>query len=235
MQVRLGTTVADVGDGKVTLSDGTTLDTFTVLWTVGVTPPPLVEQLGLPVSRGRLRVDETLQIRPGVWAAGDTAALNDPFGRAGQNYPPTAQHAQRQGVLIARNVAASLGFGATRAYRHRDLGLVADLGGAAAVAKPLGLPLTGPLAKVVTKAYHLYALPCAANRVRVATDWLLNLVSAPIAVQLIPPQTRRGSTTLSHRADHRAASAPGDAHAAGSRRTDGVIGRITAAGSPSSS
>jgi NADH dehydrogenase len=206
MRVRLGTTIAAVGPGTASLSDGTSLGTFTVLWTVGVTPPPLVQQLGLSVSRGRLRVDDTLQIRPGVWAAGDTAALNDPFSRAGHSYPPTAQHAQRQGVLIARNVAASLGHGRTRAYRHRDLGLVADLGGAAAVAKPLGLPLTGLSAKVIAKAYHLYALPCTANRVRVATDWLLNLVSAPIAVQLIAPRTKPNATAPSHRTDHRVAS-----------------------------
>ena len=48
----------------------------------------------------------------------------------------------------------------------------------------MGLPLTGLPAKVVTKAYHLYALPAAGNRLRVAADWALNLVSPPIAAQL---------------------------------------------------
>src|SRR3954447_16907835 len=67
---------------------------------------------------------------------------------------------------------------------HRDLGLVADLGGVAAVARPLGVPLTGPAAKLVAKAYHLYALLSAANRIRVGADWLTNLVSRPIAAQL---------------------------------------------------
>jgi NADH dehydrogenase len=103
---------------------------------------------------------------------------------AGTDFPPTAQNAQRQGVLIGRNLAASLGHGRPRPYRHHDLGLVADLGGAAAVARPLGVPLSGPVAKAVTKAYHLYALPAAGNRLRVAADWALNLVSRPIAAQL---------------------------------------------------
>jgi NADH dehydrogenase len=154
------------------------------VWTVGVTPPALVRRLDLPVHRGRLVVDEQLQLRDGVWAAGDSAAVRDPFSETDGDYPPTAQHAQRQGVIIGRNIAASLGYGRARAYRHRDLGLVADLGGAAAVARPLGLPLTGPAAKVVTKAYHLYALPSAGNRLRVGADWLTNLVSQPIAAQL---------------------------------------------------
>jgi NADH dehydrogenase len=171
-------------DDGVTLSDGTRLPTRTVLWTVGVTPPPLVAQLGLPCSRGRLVVDEQLRLREHVWSAGDSAATRDPFDEAGHDYPPTAQNAQRQGVVIGRNIAASLGLGRARAYRHRDLGLVADLGRTAAVAKPFGVPLTGLPAKVVTKAYHLYALPAPANRLRVAADWALNAISRPIAAQL---------------------------------------------------
>ena len=184
MRVQLGTTVSRLTADSVSLTDGTEIPTHTVIWTVGVTPPALVQSLGLPVSRGRLRVDPTLRLGEGIWAAGDTAAARDPFSAAGSDYPPTAQHAQRQGVVLAQNVAASLGCGRTRRYRHRDLGLVADLGGRDAVARPLGVPLTGLAAKVVTKAYHLYALPAAANRVRVAADWLVNLGSQPIPAQL---------------------------------------------------
>jgi NADH dehydrogenase len=184
VEVRVSTTVSAIDDGNVTLSDGTGLPAHTVVWTVGVTPPALVRGLGLPTNRGRLVVDEYLRLRDGVWAAGDSAAAHNPFSPAGTDYPPTAQNAQRQGVLIGRNLAASLGQGRPRRYRHRELGLVADLGGAAAVARPLGVPLSGPVAKAVTKAYHLYALPAAGNRLRVATDWALNLVSRPIAAQL---------------------------------------------------
>jgi NADH dehydrogenase len=193
LEVRTGTTVSAIDDGTVTLSDGTGLPAHTVVWTVGVTPPALVRDLGLPVNRGRLVVDEYLRLRDGVWAAGDSAAALDPFSTAGTDYPPTAQNARRQGVLIGRNVAASLGHGRPRRYRHHDLGLVADLGGTAAVANPLGVPLSGPAAKVVAKAYHLYALPAAGNRLRVAADWAVNLLSRPIAAQvgLVEPEAAR--------------------------------------------
>jgi NADH dehydrogenase len=165
MEVRLKTSVPAMDDDGVSLTDGTWIPTRTVLWTVGVTPPPLVERLGLPVTRGRFRVDEQLRVRDGVWAAGDTA--RNPFADTPQPYPPIAQHAQRQGVVIGRNIAASLGHGSARRYRHHDLGLVASrCSGPAA-----GVPLTGIPAKVVTKAYHLYALPAVGNRLRVATSW----------------------------------------------------------------
>jgi NADH dehydrogenase len=184
MEVRLQTTITALDDDGVTLDDGSRLPTRTVVWTVGVTPPPLVAHLGLPLSRGRLVVDDHLRLRDGVWAAGDSAAARDPFSDADHDYPPTAQNAQRQGVVIGRNIAADLGHGTPRPYRHRDLGLVADLGRTAAVARPLGLSITGLPAKVVTKAYHLYALPTGGNRLRVAADWLVNLVSRPILAQL---------------------------------------------------
>ena len=146
--------------------------------------------LGLPTRAGRLVVDAELAV-PGhadVWAAGDAAAVPDLAARMHDgdlpDTPPTAQHAQRQGKVLGRNVAASLGVGRSRRYRHKDLGLVADLGGWDAVARPLGVPLTGPPAKIVTRAYHLFALPAMANRVRVATDWLFQTLLPPESTQL---------------------------------------------------
>jgi NADH dehydrogenase FAD-containing subunit len=80
-----------------------------------------------------------------------------------------------------RNIAASLGIGHARAYRHRGLGFVVDLAGAKAAADPLGVPLAGWPAKLVTRGYHLHSLP--ANRVRVAGDWALDAVLSRQSVQ----------------------------------------------------
>ena len=94
----------------------------------------------------------------------------------------TAQHAQRQGELVARNVAASLAGKPLEPYKHHDLGFLVDLGGYQAAADPLRVPLSGLPAKIVTRAYHLYALP--GNRSRIATDWTINTFMPPRAVQL---------------------------------------------------
>ena len=60
------------------------------------------------------------------------------------------------------------------------LGLVVDLGGCAAVAKPLGVPLTGLLAiSVVTRAHHLQALTGVPNSIRVAVAWALAYALPP--------------------------------------------------------
>jgi NADH dehydrogenase len=190
VDVRLEVSVASVDETSVRLTDGATVPTRTLVWGAGVVPNPLVGRLGLPTHRGRLVVEPDLSVAgaPDVWAAGDAAAVPDLAVHAGPDgrpdAPPTAQHAQRQGTVMGRNIAASLGVGRARPYRHRDLGLVADLGGWDAVAKPLGVPLTGPLAKAVTRAYHLYALPSTPNRVRVAVDWLFQTILPPESTQL---------------------------------------------------
>lgn len=187
VDVRLGQTVTGVTSDHTVTSDGTKLPTHTVVWCVGVRPDPLISSLGLPTDHGRLVVDEKLTVpgHPEIFAAGDIAAVPD-LTRPGKITAMTAQHAQRQGKQAADNVAASLGHGRTRAYKHHDLGFVVDLGGWQAVASPLGVRLTGPVAKAVTRGYHLYALP--GGRLRVATDWVDGTLARPSMVQfgLVP-------------------------------------------------
>jgi NADH:ubiquinone reductase (H+-translocating) len=147
--------------------------THSLIWCVGVRADPLVEGLDLDTSRGRLVVDEFMSVpgAPDIYACGDCAAVPD-LTRPGQVCGMTAQHAQRQGRLVARNIAASLGTGTAREYKHHDLGFLVDLGGLAAAANPLGVPLSGPAANAVTRGYHLSAM--SGNRIRVLTDWALN-------------------------------------------------------------
>ncbi|MFC8240577.1 NAD(P)/FAD-dependent oxidoreductase [Streptomyces chartreusis] len=183
VEVRMGTSVKEATHRGVLLTDGEFVDTRTLVWCVGVRPDPLAESLELPMEKGRLLVDPYLQVpgRPALFAAGDAAAVPD-LEKPGAYTPMTAQHAWRQGKAVAHNVAASLGLGERRAYRHRDLGFVVDLGGVKAAANPLGVPLSGVAAGAVTRGYHLAAMP--GNRVRVAADWLLDAVLPRQAVQL---------------------------------------------------
>ena len=180
VQVRTGQSVAEALDGYVQLSTGEKVPTRSLIWCVGVRADPLVDGLDLDTSRGRLVVDEFMSVpgAPDIYACGDCAAVPD-LTRPGQVCGMTAQHAQRQGKQVARNVAASLGTGKARPYKHRDLGFVVDLGGAAAAANPLHIPLSGPAANVVTRGYHLSAM--SGNRMRVLADWTLNTVTPPEA------------------------------------------------------
>ena len=189
VEILTGTSVREATATGVHLTDGRFVPTRTLVWCVGVRPDPLVSETGLPTEKGRLVVDEYLSVpgHPEVYACGDAAAVPD-LTRPGSFTPMTAQHTVRQGDLAARNLAASYGVGRRRRYKHHDLGFLVDLGGAQAAADPLHVPLAGPVAKAVTRGYHLLSLP--SNRTRVVADWLLDAVSGRQVVQLglVPSQ-----------------------------------------------
>lgn len=176
IELRLGTTLKAVHAEHVVLTDDSRIGTYTVAWVAGVTPSPLIATLGLETERGRLKVQTDLQVpgHPDVFAAGDAAAVPD-LTQPGKIAPPTAQHAVRQGKTLACNVAASLGYGKRKEYRHSDKGMVVDLGPRYAVANPLGVHLSGYPAKFVTRAYHLYALPRLVNRWAIAIAYLTDV------------------------------------------------------------
>jgi NADH dehydrogenase len=176
IDVRLGLTLKEVHADHVVLSDDTRINTHTVAWVTGVTGAPLIDTLGLPTERGRLKVQANFEVpgQPDVFAAGDAAAVPD-LTQPGKITPPTAQHAIRQGKVLARNVAASLGYGTAKDYRHRNMGLVVDLGPHYAVANPLNVQLSGYAAKFVTRMYHLYAMPRFVNRWAVSLSYLTDV------------------------------------------------------------
>lgn len=173
VDVRTKLSVEEATGEGVRLTDKEFVPTRSLIWCVGVRPDPMVEGLGLKTERGRLCVDEFLNVpgHPDVFACGDAAAVPD-LTRPGSVTPMTAQHAERQGRRAARNVAATFGTGQRKPYSHKDLGFVVDLGGTQAAADPLQIPLSGLPAKTVTRGYHLLSMP--GNRIRTATEWLFD-------------------------------------------------------------
>jgi NADH:quinone reductase (non-electrogenic) len=178
IEVRTETTLKEITERDVTLSDGERIPTRTVVWTAGVKPSPAVGKLGLPVDRGgRVTVDPTMRVAgyEHVWAIGDCAAVPDP-ARKGQPCPPTAQHAIRQGRLVARNVAATLGNGRARPFRFRTKGVVAELGHNEAVALTLGVRWRGLPAWFIARTYHLLLMPGMGRKLRLLMDWNVALL-----------------------------------------------------------
>ncbi|MDI3385304.1 NAD(P)/FAD-dependent oxidoreductase [Streptomyces sp. B-S-A8] len=186
VHVSLGVSVAKATEDTVTLTDGRMLPCRTLIWTAGVAASPLVGTLDAETSRGRLVVgaDLTVPGADGVFALGDAAAVPD-LAKGGEAVcPPTAQHAMRQGWAAAHNVAAVLRGGRPAPYRHKDLGLVVDLGGWQAVSKPLGVQLSGPPAQLVARGYHLAALRTLTARFRTGANWALNAVAGDDFVRI---------------------------------------------------
>ena len=172
VDIRVGTTLDEVGPHHVLLSDGDRIRTSTLVWTAGVRANPHLSELGLPLDeRGRVVVDGTLRVEgfDRIWALGDGARVPN-AATPGEFDPPTSQHALRQARRLAKNLHEE-----PRPYRYRMLGQVATLGRYKGIADVLGLRLRGFPGWFVTRTYHLYQLPLLSRKLRVVTDWTTSL------------------------------------------------------------
>jgi NADH:ubiquinone reductase (H+-translocating) len=196
VEIMLKTGVAGYDGKELTLSEGTRIISRLVIWTAGITPPPLVSGLPCATDRGRVLVNASLQVPqwPGVWALGDCAAVPDSLN-PGKYCPPTAQHAIRQAAVLADNIAAEMQGQAVRPFRFKTLGLLAAIGRHVGVAEILGVKFSGLVAWVLWRTIYLAKLPGRQKKVRVAMDWTLDLVFSKDIVEL--PTLR--SPTMSER------------------------------------
>lgn len=182
--IRLNTRLAGATGESALLAGGERIPTKTLVSTVPGAPNPLVSTLPCRKERGRIVVDPFLEVPdyPGVWAVGDCAWVLD--ARTGKPCPPTAQHAIREANCLATNLAATLRGKPKRAFAFQALGKLAALGHRSAVAEVFGVKVSGFVAWLLWRMIYLMKMPGFDRKMRVATDWLLDLLLPPDIVQL---------------------------------------------------
>jgi NADH dehydrogenase len=177
IDVVVATRLESYSDGVITLSDGRSFASDTLVWTAGVRPSPLARTSGFPVDGGgRVVTDEFLRVLgvEDAWAAGDAAAIPD--RTTGGIAPPTAQYGMREGHRLARNVSAWLDGDELEPFAHRDIGAVCSLGRYKGVAVVWGIKLKGFPAWFAHRSYHLYAMPTLTRKAKIAADWTVALL-----------------------------------------------------------
>jgi NADH dehydrogenase len=181
----MNTAVKSVLNGEVSLSDGAVINTNTLLWTAGASPNPLLDRLNCEKDRGRLITNEFLEVNgsPGVWALGDCAAVPD--RATGKPCPPTAQHALRQGKVVAHNILAAIRGGNRKRFEFKTIGALATIGRRTGVARIMGVNFSGFFAWWMWRTIYLSKLPRFEKKVRVALDWTLDLLFSKDLVQFM--------------------------------------------------
>lgn len=198
VEFRLGVRVQGLSPEGVQLSDGSTLATKTLVWTAGTAPNPLLASFACAKEGGRLVADEYLAVpeRAGVWAIGDCAVVPDPS--TGKGCPPTAQHALRQGRVLAHNIVAAIEGRRPKAFRFATIGQLASIGRRTGVASVFGFKFSGFFAWWLWRTIYLSKLPRAEKKLRVALDWTLDLLFSKDLVQFT---TLRSPTLSAHPVD----------------------------------
>ena len=191
VEIHANCKVTAVTDREVTLSDGTTITTNTLVWTAGTCPNSLLDTLPCAKERGRVLVNEYLEVPewPGVWAFGDCAFV--PNRKTGKSHPPTAQHALREGKVAAQNILATIRGEEKKPFLFSTLGQLAPIGKRTGVANILGVNFSGFIAWWLWRTIYLMKLPRFEKKVRVALDWTLDLLFSKDLVQFM---TVRAST-----------------------------------------
>jgi len=196
VEIIKGPRVAGYDGSVVKLSDGTSIPATTLIWTAGVKPSVVIESLDCKKERGRLLVNEYLAV-PGVsglWAAGDCAAV--PTGKAGEFWPPTAQHGLREAVRAAKNIEAAIIERPLKPFVFTTLGQLATIGRRTGVAKIFGFKFSGFIAWWMWRSIYLAKLPGLGKKLRVMVDWTLDLLFGKEIEQMI---TLRDIQALSDR------------------------------------
>ena len=184
------TRVAMLTEKGVKLSTGQMIESAALIWTAGTSPNPVLAELPCEKEHGRLKVNDMLQASwPGVWALGDCAVVPD--GKTGNSYPPTAQHALREGKVVAHNLTVSVRGGAMKPFSFSTIGQLAAIGRRTGVANILGINFSGFAAWWLWRTIYLSKLPRFEKKLRVALDWTLDLLFGKDLVQF---QTFRAPT-----------------------------------------
>ncbi|MEL7408245.1 MAG: FAD-dependent oxidoreductase, partial [Cyanobacteria bacterium J06558_2] len=171
----LETEVEKVGEDSITLvykGQSDTIPVDLVLWTVGNTVAPLIEQLPLEQNqRGLLEIEPTLLVkgREDIFALGDAANSYDSDAKP---LPATAQVAFQQSDYCAWNLWALATNRPLLNFRYQPLGEMMTLGIDSATINGLGLKLNGPMAYIARRLIYLYRLPTLKHQLTVGFNWI---------------------------------------------------------------
>src|SRR5262249_11960824 len=159
VEIRVNTKIAGMSENGVTLSDGAVIPARTLVWTAGTAPNPLLATLPCRKEGGRVVADACMGVPgwPSVWALGDCAVIPDTH--TGKPYPPTAQHALRQGRVVAENILLAIRGGQTQPFVFKAIGLLASIGKRTGVARIMGINFSGFVAWWLWRTIYLSKLP----------------------------------------------------------------------------
>jgi NADH:ubiquinone reductase (H+-translocating) len=189
VDMQLNSRVSAVDENQVTLKDGRTIPTKTLIWAAGVRGNPLVDVLGLELEKGfRVKVNPDLSVpdKPQVFVLGDMAGAKN---SAGNFYPQVATVAIQQGKYLGKVIRARLQGQSAPDFRYFDKGSMAIIGrnaGIAELSKNLGsFRMRGFMGWLGWLFIHLIYLPGHQNRLSAFMNWAYNYFTFDRHVRLI--------------------------------------------------
>ena len=174
VELLFGTGVTEIGPGHVTLSDGSTIRTRSVIWGGGLKASGIAATSGMPQGKGgRIDVnpDFTVTDFPGVLVIGDIANIP---AKEGSWHPQLGSVALQSGGAGARTIQALIKGETPKHFSYLDKGTMAMIGRGAAVAQVAGVELHGKLAFTAWLGVHAALMTGGSNRVEAFRSWAID-------------------------------------------------------------
>ena len=171
VDVRLNTKMQDFNGLRVTLGDGSVIESQTLIWTAGAKAAEIIDALPAEkASMGRVRIQATLSLPqfPEAFVIGDASFLANGNG---QPLPMLSTVAIQQGQAAAKNIRLMMEGKEPKAFHYKDPGLLATVGRNAAVARIFGFSFSGFIAWVIWVFLHIYRIIGFRNRIIVMFNW----------------------------------------------------------------
>ena len=176
VQVLTNTAVAEVAPRIIKFKDGTQIGAEITIWAAGVRGVPILEELNIPLNRGRIDSDQTLQVKnyPYIWAIGDNSGSVDENGKP---YPMIAPVAMQQAKFVAQQIMQFTQGKDLKKFKYRDKGAMATIGRHKAVVEVKGLRISGFIAWSIWLFLHLFYLLGGRNKIGTIADWSWNYLT----------------------------------------------------------
>jgi len=174
--VLTNTSVKEVLPDSILTLEGKSIPADTTVWAAGVKGVPAMDLLHLPVTRGRIDVESTLQVTgyENVWAIGDIAGV---VGSDGIPLPMVAPVAMQQGRFLTKQIQAVTKSEPLQNFKYKDKGSMATIGRHKAIVEVKGIRIAGPIAWLAWLWLHLFYILGGRNKIGTMADWTWNYLT----------------------------------------------------------
>ena len=186
--VMLNTIVKDYDGFKVTLQDGRTINSATVIWAAGIkgNVPPGINP-AMVVKGNRIKVDRFNKVLgfENVYVLGDLAYMETP--KYPNGHPQLAAGAIQQGERLGDNLRRQVDKRPLKEFEYYDKGTMATVGRHLAVVdlpRPK-LHFGGLLAWMIWMSLHLYLILGVKNKLFVFLNWIYNYLTYDQSLRLL--------------------------------------------------
>lgn len=186
VQIITETFVQNYDGQTVTLSNGITIPSYTLIWAAGIIGNKIN---GLPegnwITNNRIIVDRYNQVQgfENIYAVGDIAYMaTEKFPKA---HPQVANVAIHQAKLLAKNLSRKIEGKRLHKYEYKDFGTMATIGKNKAIVDLPFIKFKGYIAWLVWMLFHLMLILSVRNKLIIFINWAWSYLTKDSSLRLI--------------------------------------------------